>query len=65
VVVGGPSALGAGLCSMGIPKDTVPKYEAAIKSRRFNVVLHGSTNELAKAKDILKNMGHEVEVHSA
>jgi len=65
VVVGGLSVLGAGLYGVGIPKDSIPKYEAAIKSKRFVVVLHGSADELAEARDILKNMGHEVEVHSA
>src|SRR5664279_2651328 len=31
VVVGGVSALGAGLYSIGIPKDSVMQYEAALK----------------------------------
>src|ERR1700678_3801896 len=31
VVVGGFSAVGAGLVSIGIPKDSIVKYEAAIK----------------------------------
>jgi hypothetical protein len=65
VVVGGLSALGAGLYSIGIPKDSILKYETAIKSERFVVVVHGSADDLAKAKDILANMGHEVQVHSA
>jgi hypothetical protein len=65
VTVGGLSALGAGLYSLGIPKDSVIKYETAIKSERFVVVVHGSAEELAKAKDILTHMGHDVQVHSA
>ena len=65
VVAGGLSALGAGLYSIGIPKDSILKYETAIKSERFVVVVHGSADDLAKAKDILANMGHEVHVHSA
>jgi len=32
VVVGGLSALGAGLYSIGIPKDSIVKYEAALKA---------------------------------
>ena len=65
VMVGGLSAFGAGLYSIGIPKDSILKYETAVKSDRFVVVVHGSADELAKAKDIVTNMGHDVEVHSA
>jgi hypothetical protein len=32
VVVGGLSAIGAGLHSMGIPKDSIVTYETAIKA---------------------------------
>src|ERR1700730_9822357 len=35
VVVGGVSALVAGLVSLGIPKDSAIKYEAAIKAGKF------------------------------
>ena len=53
VAVGGLSALGAGLYSLGIPKDTVLKYETAIKSNKFLVIAHGTPDELAKAKRIM------------
>jgi uncharacterized membrane protein len=53
VVVGGLSALGAALYSVGIPKDSVVKYETAIKADKFLVVAHGTADEVAKAKDIL------------
>jgi hypothetical protein len=65
VMVGGLSALGAGLYSIGIPKDSILEYETAIKSDKFVLVVHGSPNELAQAKGILKGMGHDVQVHSA
>jgi hypothetical protein len=64
VAVGGLTALGAGLYSIGIPKDSIVKYESSVKSDKFLLVVHGSGDELAKAKDILKNTGHEVNVHS-
>ena len=38
VVVGGLGAVGAGLYSIGIPKDSVVKYESAIKSDKFLVL---------------------------
>jgi hypothetical protein len=54
VVVGGLSALGAGLYSIGIPKDSVVRYETAIKVNKYLLVAHGTAAEVAKAKDILK-----------
>jgi hypothetical protein len=54
VVVGGVSALGAGLYSMGIPKDSIVKYEAALKTDQFLLIVHGTAAEVAKAKDIIE-----------
>ncbi len=53
VVVGGLSALGAGLLSLGIPKNSVVKYEASIKAGKFVLVAHGTAEEAAKARDML------------
>jgi uncharacterized membrane protein len=53
VAVGGLSALGAGLYSLGIPEDTILKYETAIKSNKFLVIAHGTPDELAKAKRVM------------
>jgi uncharacterized membrane protein len=61
VVVGGLGAVGAGLYSIGIPKDSVVKYETAIKSDKFLVLAHGTANEVAKAKDIMQTT-HPAEV---
>jgi hypothetical protein len=54
VVVGGLSAVGAGLFSIGIPKDSVVKYESALKADKFILLAHGTAAEVAKAKDILQ-----------
>jgi hypothetical protein len=54
VVVGGVSALGAGLYSMGIPKDSIVKYEMALKTDQFLLIAHGTAAEVAKAKDIIE-----------
>jgi len=54
VVVGGVSALGAGLYSMGIPKDSIVKYEAALKSDQFLLIAHGTAAEVAKARGIIE-----------
>ncbi len=66
VVVGGLSALGAGLYSIGIPKDSVVKYELALKSDKFLVLAHGTAAEVAKAKDIMQTTRPaEVALHPA
>ena len=59
VVVGGVSALGAGLFSIGIPKNSVVKYETSIKAGKFVLVAHGTAVEVAKARDMLKTSGAE------
>jgi len=54
VVVGGLSALGAGLYSIGIPKDSIVQYEEALKADKFLVLAHGTTDDVAKARGILE-----------
>ena len=64
--MGGLSALGAGLYSIGIPKDSVVKYETALKSDKFLLLAHGTAGEVAKARDILDTThAVEVAVHGA
>ena len=48
------SALGAGLYSIGIPKDSIVKYETALKTDQFVLIAHGTAAEVAKAKDIIE-----------
>jgi len=55
VVVGGLSAVGAGLYGMGIPKDSVVQYEMALKTDKFLLMVHGTTTEVEKAKDIIEH----------
>jgi len=52
-LVGGLSAIGAALYSLGIPKDSVIQYEAAVKADSFLVMAHGPTGEMSRAKAIL------------
>ena len=59
VVVGGVSALGAGLFSLGIPKNSVVQYETSIKAGKFVLVAHGTAEEAAKARELLKTSGAE------
>ncbi|MGE5324549.1 MAG: quinol:electron acceptor oxidoreductase subunit ActD [Actinomycetota bacterium] len=59
VVVGGLSALGAGLYSLGIPKNSVVNYETSIKAGKFILIAHGTADEVAKAREMLKVSGAE------
>jgi uncharacterized membrane protein len=54
LVVGGLSVLGAALWSIGIPKNSVLRYETAVKLNKFLLVAHGTIAEVAKAREILK-----------
>jgi hypothetical protein len=56
VAVGGLSAIGAGLYSIGIPKGSIVKYETAIKVGKYLVVAHGTAAEAAQAKDTLSTL---------
>ena len=53
VLIGGLSALGAALFSIGIPKDSIIEYEEAVKVDNYLVVAHGTTEEMTKAKVVL------------
>jgi uncharacterized membrane protein len=65
IVVGGVSAVGAGLYSLGIPKDSVLKYDTALKANKFLLVAHGTASEVARAKDIIHTTNPaEVNLHS-
>ena len=55
VVVGALSALGAGLYGIGIPKDSIVRYETAVKAGKFLVVAHGSPDETARAQQVINN----------
>jgi len=52
-VIGGLSALGAAIYGFGIPKDSVLKYETALKTDKFLLIAMGSLIEIAHAKEIL------------
>jgi hypothetical protein len=57
-VVGGVSAIGAGLASIGIPKDGVLKYEVALKTDKYMLVVHGTPGAIANAEDIIARTEH-------
>jgi uncharacterized membrane protein len=58
VVVGGLSALGAALVSLGIPKNSVLNYESEIQAGKFVLLAHGTREEIARAKALLELTNH-------
>jgi uncharacterized membrane protein len=66
VIIGGLSAIGAALYGMGIPKDSILKYETSLKSNKFLLVAHGTGEEVEKAKTILERTNAiETTIHHA
>ena len=63
VTVGGLSAIGAGLYGLGIPKDSILKYETALKTDKFVLIAHGAPDEIIRAKEILKRTNPETFEH--
>jgi hypothetical protein len=57
VVVGGISAIGAGLIGLGIPRNSILQYDTALKAGKFLVIAHGSREEAERAKGILTQAG--------
>jgi uncharacterized membrane protein len=57
-VVGGVSAVGAGLVSIGIPKDSVLKYDVALKTDKYLLIVHGTPDDVEKAKNIIGGTEH-------
>lgn len=55
VVVGGLSALGAALYSVGIPNDSVVRYEEALKADNALVIVHGTPSDVERARAILQS----------
>ncbi len=56
VVVGSASALGAALTRIGVPDDEVIKFETEIRADKFVLMVHGSTEQQAQAREVLGKM---------
>jgi len=66
VVVGGLSAIGAGLYSIGIPKDSIIRYEVALRASNFLLIAHVTSEEIARAREILNRTAPlEINLHSS
>jgi hypothetical protein len=64
-VLGGLSALGAVLYSIGIPKDSVLQYESGLTADNYLVMAHGTAEEVARAKAIMSTVNPtRLDVHA-
>lgn len=57
VLVGGASALVGALMAIGIPKDSVLRYETALKADKFLLIVHGDAQEIQQARELLATSG--------
>jgi hypothetical protein len=58
-VVGGVSALGAALVSLGVSKDSAITYETELAAGKFMLIVHGTPEETRAAKELLLMTEHE------
>ncbi|WP_245781919.1 DUF1269 domain-containing protein [Granulicella pectinivorans] len=66
VVFGGLSALGAGLASIGIPKDSAGRYEKALQADKLLLIVHGTPDTALRAARVIEDTHHEsFELHGA
>ena len=59
LIGGGLSAVGAGLYSLGIPRDSILNYETALKTGKFVLSASGTEAETAEAQSILSRTSPE------
>jgi hypothetical protein len=50
--------LGAALASIGIAKDSIIEYETALKTDKFLLIVHGTTDEIARAHAVISEDGY-------
>jgi len=53
VSVDGLSALGTALYSIGMPRDSITRYETALKSDQYLIIVHGMQKEVERAHEVL------------
>lgn len=63
-VVGGTSALAAALTGMGIPRDSVIRYEQDIKAGKFLLIANGNSGQVEQARSIVGERGGRANIHA-
>ncbi len=57
----GSTALVATLYSIGIPRDSIIRFETAIKQGLFVLIVHGTADDINRSSDLLSARGHKME----
>jgi hypothetical protein len=52
-ITAGVTVVGAGLFSIGIPKDSIVRYETAIKTGSYVLIAHGTAADVTHAQDVI------------
>lgn len=66
IVVGSLSALGAALYGLGIPENSILRYETALKAGKFLLIVNGSVEDILHARNVLGNSAIDsIDEHSA
>lgn len=66
VLGGGITALVGALSAIGIPNDSVLRYETALKADKFLIIVNGGADEIRRAREVLTASGStDVQVHAA
>ena len=66
VVGGGLSALLGALSAIGVPKDSVLRYETAVKAGKFLVIVHGEGDAARRAHELLGSASSsDLQLHPA
>ncbi len=65
VVGGGLSALLGALSAIGVPKDSVLRYETAVKAGKFLVIVHGDSDAARRAHELLGSGSSDLQLHPA
>jgi len=60
---GGTSVLAAGLVGLGLPKDSVIRYEAELKANKFLLIASGTAAEAERARGLFAERGGRAQVH--
>jgi len=63
VVVGGLSIVGAALYNLGIPKDSILRYEKELITGKFILIVHGTMFDTTLAKEILNRTEPQILDH--
>ncbi len=63
VLGGGMSALVGALTAISVPKDSVLRYETALKADKFIVIVHGGAADIRRAHEVLTAAG-STDVHA-